>query len=244
MAGVDDVIAIGNFRLDAFEKLMRLQIDIAKAQIDIADKLQDVIKKQIENEERAFRLKELKNAKKRFLLMLRDAKRQVTTCQTKLSAIGLVQPKVAALALGELIVATNVGRSWSGLQQAFTLAQQVGVSPTVVKVKAEDRRGKYFVLPSNKDFECETAPSDITDALVLFVDWCNSQHYVPKRGTPPYEKLMELITTINNSLADLASTQEDELADALEKFEELSKEKWQKVDPVAEANALPAADND
>ena len=50
MSEVDDAIAIGNFKIDAFERFVRLQLETAERQAGIAEKWEDVTKKHLEND--------------------------------------------------------------------------------------------------------------------------------------------------------------------------------------------------
>lgn len=235
MSSVDEVIRIGEFRLSAFERIVRLQLDVAKTRVEIAEKLQDVLAKHIENRRAEFRLKELKNAKRRFLSRLKKAKRELTKAESKLAIFDGVQTRVASLAMGELITVDEVRRSWGALKRAVRLCANYGVILKSPKASAKDRKGKHFIKPADKAKKIKDAPDDKEVILVLFLEWAAPRTIVPRLNSPPYAKLVKLVGAINEAFSDIAQPLEEELEKVAARFDKLAEKNWQEINPIKEA---------
>ena len=229
MSEVDDAIAIGNFKIDAFERFVRLQLETAERQAGIAEKWEDVTKKHLENEESRIRLKELRRALRRFRLALKKARRTQRTIEHRISVIAHVQRRIGRLSLGESIAAGDVRRSWSGLKQAFVLCSRYYGWIETPPATNKDRKGKHYVFPHDRSLTCENAPSDIEDSLPLFIEWAYSKKVVPKRRSPPFRKLAALIESINDAFEEAVPFLEVDLEKADKNFAKLSAQDWREL---------------
>lgn len=224
---------VSKFQLDVFKAQVDAEVDLLRARADYLLKMQEVIAKEIKNEQEVTRLAWMRLQLREFSQELADTKQRFIRASARQRKIELAVKRIALFAWGEAIDPQLVGIAWSGF---FTLLGSLSFESRMrvagLTISQEERAGSSFSHPRSAGDLCQTAPESVTNALALW-SWARALSYIPRSGGNAQLKLIETVKTMAESGSLILEQLRNETQIARERLEEKQSSLWKETPPKA-----------
>jgi hypothetical protein len=224
---------VSKFQLDVFKAQVDAEVDLLRARADYLLKMQDVIAKEIKNEQELTRLAWMRLQLHEFSQELADTKQRFIRALARERKIEVAVKRIALFAWGETIDPQLVGIAWSGF---FTLLGSLSFESRMrvagLTVSEEERAASSFSHPRTATELLQTAPESVTNALALW-SWARALSYIPRSGGKAQRKLIETLETIAESGSLILEKLRHETQIARERLEEKQRVLWKETPPKA-----------
>lgn len=224
---------VSKFQLDVFKAQVDAEVDLLKARADYLLKMQDVIAKEIKNEQELTRLAWMRLQLREFSQELADTKQRFIRASAKQRKVEAAVNRIALFAWGETIDPQLVGIAWSGF---FTLLGSLSFESRMrvanLAVDEEERAGSSFSHPRSGADLLQTAPKSVTNALALW-SWARGLSYLPRSGGKAQRKFIETLETIAESSSLNLEQLRNQTEIARQRLEEKQRVLWKETPPKA-----------
>lgn len=229
MADTVKPLDLAKFKLDAYVKVAEVQAKMMEAFANYNFRMMQVLELRIKIETELFKLHVMRAAFYDFEQARRRAQRRVKDMEANAAKLANSIRQLNHLVLGEITPATWVGFGWRGFWYLTSHGPVIAATEmALIKCAAADRKGKHFFKASDPTSSLDDAPSDISRALVL-MDWARKKSIVPRIGSPPYEKLAELIKILSTYATPLLAEAIEATKEAEKDLERIRKMNWKNV---------------
>lgn len=217
---------IARFKLDAFKTSVEMHTKLIKAYADYNFRMMEVLEKRVKIETDLLKMRILQDAFADFRMARRQNLRQVRSLDEKIERHSTALDRVAFLLMGQVSRQSLVSLGWRGFW--YLVAQS---SPMTVlamgrpKCRVSDRDGSNWFRPAAIATPVPNAPSSITHSFLL-MDWARKQQAVPNFGSPPLEKLAELLEILGNGAQDSIKELQKRLLAAEKELKRIRDANW------------------
>lgn len=229
-----NLLDVANFRLKAFQVAGELQLDLLKARADYQLKMMQALERRMKIELDGFELKILQDAYRDLTNTRRADLAKLRILQARAKRQEVAIRRIGMLMLGEMLSGYQCVAGWRGF---FYLASQAPVVSVIqfstLVCESEDRQAMHFYCPARAQGARESAPAQIRHSLAL-LDWARNQRLIPRIGSPPAQRLSEVVQVMAEGGEELRKDTARQLLEVQESLRQLREANWEQVSILLE----------